>query len=157
MDRSHKVDIGGLLAGGRRQMLVDDEVPIEPFEGIEFPDPARVQLELRVADRMLEIEGSVDVRVHGECDLCLEPVDRTMHVEVAERIDPYVGRDADPFGEGNVVVGERLDVADLAAQSVLSVLPMGLRCGEACKGLCSVCGANKNIGPCSCEQGRNGE
>ena len=125
MDRSHKVDISGLLAGSRQVMLVADEVPIEPFEGIVFPDPVRVQLELRQADRMLAVEGSVDARVHGQCDACLEDVDMQVHVDVDERLDPSHGRDVDPFGESNVLTGERLDVADLAQQSVVSALADG--------------------------------
>jgi uncharacterized protein len=150
MDRSHKVDISGLLAGGRRLIEVDDEVPIEPFEGIGFPDSARVHLELLYANRLLEIEGRVEVRAHGECGRCLEPVDRMIRVEVGERLDPFIGRDADPFGEGNVLTGGRVDVADLAQQNVLSALPMGLLCSEECAGLCSLCGANRNAGECRC-------
>jgi uncharacterized protein len=151
MDRSHKVDISGLLAGSRQVMFVTDEVPIEPFEGVLFPEPAGVALELRQADRMLAVEGSVDARVHGQCDGCLEEVDRQIHVDVEERLDPSLGRDKDPFGESNVLIGERLDVADLAQQSLLSALPMGLRCREKCRGRCPVCGANKNTGECSCD------
>src|SRR5215469_7312137 len=116
MGRSHKIDIGGLLAGGRQLMLVDDEVEIEPFEGITFPEAARVRLELRYADRMLTIEGSVDARAHGQCDSCLEDVDREIHVEIEERLDPLADREADPFGDSNVLTGDRLDVADLAQQ-----------------------------------------
>ena len=133
-------------------MAVTDEVPIEPFEGVVFPEPARVQLELREADRMLAVQGSVDARVHGPCDACLEDVDMRVHVDVDERLDPSRGRDEEPFGESNVLTGERLDVADLAQQMVLSVLPMGLRCKEDCRGLCGVCGANRNTGECSCER-----
>ncbi len=132
-------------------MVVTDEVPIEPFEGIVFPEPVRVQLELRQADRMLAVAGSVDAHVRGQCDACLEDVDLELHVDVAERVDPSQGRDVDPFGEGNVLTGERLDIADLAQQSVLSTLPMGIRCGPGCLGLCGVCGANRNAGECSCQ------
>lgn len=153
MARSHKIDIAGLLAGGRQQMLVDDEVPIEAFEGVTFPNPARVHLELRCADRMLVLDGTVDVRAHGQCDRCLDDVDRDIHAGVDERLDPAPGRDSDPFGESNVLTGDRLDVADLAQQVVLSVLPMGLRCGEECRGLCAQCGANLNAGECSCTNG----
>jgi uncharacterized protein len=153
MSRSHKIDIGGLLAGSRQRMLLDDEVSLEPFEGIEFPQPARVHLELHCVDRLLHIEGTVDVRAHGECDSCLEDVDREVHVDVDERFDPTLTRDDDPFGESNVMTGDRLDVADLVQQLVLIMLPMGLRCGEDCKGLCAVCGANKNAGACSCDNG----
>ncbi|HTX58932.1 MAG TPA: DUF177 domain-containing protein [Verrucomicrobiae bacterium] len=150
MGRSHKIDIGGLLAGGRQRMLVDAEVPIASFEGIEFPKGARVRLELRCVDRMLHIEGSIDACAHGECDGCLEDVDREIHVDADERLDPHLGAEADPFGEGNVLSGDRLDVADFAQQLVLSALPMGLRCSDDCKGLCGTCGANKNASACSC-------
>jgi uncharacterized protein len=154
MARSHKIDIGGLLTGGRQRMLVDDEVSIEPFEGVAFREPLRVHLELRCVDRMLHIEGSIDARIHGECDSCLEDVEREIHVDVDERLDPRVGVDEDPFGESNVLSGDRLDVADLSQQLVLSILPMGLRCGDDCKGLCARCGANKNTtGACSCDNG----
>lgn len=151
MDRSHKVDISGLLAGGRQLMVVDDEVRIAPFEGLAFPEPVRIALELRQADRMLAIEGSVDALVRGACDACLENVDLPVHVDVDERLDPTHNREKDPFGESNVLTGFRLDVADLAQQMVLSALPLGLRCKEDCRGLCGVCGANKNRGECSCD------
>jgi uncharacterized protein len=150
MARSHTIDIGGLLAGGRQVMLVQDEVPIEEFEGIVFPKPAHVHLEVRYVDRMITLEGYVTARPHGQCDSCLEDVDREIEVDVAERIDPSLGRDRDPFGEGNVVSGDRLDVADLVQQVVLSVLPMGMRCSDDCLGLCGTCGANRNTGACSC-------
>ena len=151
MDRSHKVDVSGLLAGSRQLMVVTDEVPIEPFEGLIFPEPVSVKLELRAADRMLVVEGAVDARIHGQCDACLEDVDMQVHVDVDERLDPAQGRDVDPFGESNVLTGERLDVADLAQQSVLSALPLGVRCRPGCLGLCPACGANRNTGECSCE------
>jgi uncharacterized protein len=151
MERSHKVDISGLLAGSRQLMTVADRVPIEPFEGLVFPEPVSVELELCQADRMLVVEGTVDARVHGQCDACLEDVDLQVHVDLDERLDPAHGRDVDPFGESNVLTGDRLDVADLAQQSLLSVLPLGLRCKPECRGLCPACGANRNAGECSCE------
>src|ERR1700728_2873242 len=92
MERSHRVDISGLLTGGRQLMVIADEVPLEPFEGIAFPEPGRVALELREADRMLVVEGAVDARLHGPCGACLEDVDLEVHVDVDERLDPTRGR-----------------------------------------------------------------
>ncbi|HEY1656234.1 MAG TPA: DUF177 domain-containing protein [Candidatus Tumulicola sp.] len=153
MARSHKVDIQGLLGAGRQLLLVDDEVRIESFEGIAFPNPARVHLEIRCVDRILAVRGSVAARAVGRCDACLEDVERAIAVDVEERLDPAIRREDDPLGEGNVLTGGRLDVADLAQQVVLSVLPMGLRCSDDCQGLCGICGANRNAGRCSCENG----
>ena len=150
MSQSHKVDVSGLLAGGRQVVEVEDQVPIESFEGIEFPGSATLHVQLRYVDRLLHIVGSVDASVHGECDSCLDDVDREIHVDIDERLDPHASQD-DPFGESNVLAGSRLDVADLAQQLVLSELPMGLRCSDECKGLCGICGVNKNTGTCTCE------
>ncbi|MDQ2866736.1 MAG: DUF177 domain-containing protein [Candidatus Eremiobacteraeota bacterium] len=150
MSRSHKIDISGLIAGSRQVMVVDDEVPIESFEGIQFPVPAKVHLEMHNVDRLLHVEGEVDATTRGECDLCLEVLEREFHVAIDERLDPSIGRDEEPFGENNVLVGGRLDIADLAQQLVLVQLPMGFRCSDDCKGLCAVCGTNRNAGTCAC-------
>ncbi|HTC31463.1 MAG TPA: DUF177 domain-containing protein [Candidatus Acidoferrum sp.] len=135
MARSHKIDISGILGGGRQLMLVEDEVPIEEFEGISFPSPATVRLEMRYVDRLLHIVGTVDARAHGACDACLEEVDVAVHADVDERLDPNAGRENDPFDENNVLTGTRLDVADLAQQVLLSEMPMGLRCSDDCAGI----------------------
>jgi len=153
MGSSHKVDIGALLAGGRQQVLVEQQVPLEPFEGVQFPEPARVHLEMRSTGEMLEIAGTIDVKVHGECDRCLGEVDRQMHVDVDERFTANGESKSDPFGENNVLTGDRLDVKDLTTQLVCSAVPLGLLCAQDCKGICPVCGENKNAGACACKYG----
>lgn len=150
MASSHKVDISGLLAGGRQQLLVDEQVALEPFEGIRFSEPARVRLNLAAAGEVLEIGGAVDVRMQGECDRCLGDVDRFLHVDVDEELDAGTEAQNDPFGTSNVLTGDRLDVKDLTTQVVVSSLPIGLLCSEDCKGICAACGENKNTGACAC-------
>ena len=150
MASSHKIDIGGLLAGGRQSLVVDETVGLEPFEGITFPEPARVHLNLHASGDMLELTGAIDVKLHGECDRCLGDVDRQMHVDVVEQLDAGPEAQADPFGTSNVLAGDRLDVKDLATQLVCSSIPLGMLCGEECKGICSICGENKNTGACAC-------
>ncbi len=151
MGSSYKVDIGALLAGGRQRLSVEQEVPLEPFEGVTFPEPARVHLDLRSSGDMLEIAGNIDVGIHGECDRCLGEVDRAMHVDVDEQFSIEGDAQADPFGESNVLTGDRLDVKDLTTQLVCSAVPIGLLCVQDCKGICPVCGENKNTGACNCE------
>lgn len=123
----HTVEIAGVLTGGRT-MEVEDEIPIEPFEGIVFEKPARVDVHLRYAQGWLEVRGAVTAEGLGACDVCLRPVSLPVRADVDERLDPNLGRQADPFGESNVLVGSRFDVADLARQVLLSTLPMGVRC-----------------------------
>lgn len=150
MGSSHKVDIGALLAGGRQRLSVDQQVALEPFEGVTFPEPALVHLDVHSSGDMLEIAGTIDVEIHGECDRCLTDVNRAMHVDVDEQFSTDGEAQTDPFGESNVLTGDRLDVKDLTTQLVCSTVPIGLLCAEDCKGICPICGENKNTGACTC-------
>jgi uncharacterized protein len=151
MASSYKVDIGGLLAGGRQHLLVDQQVEVEPFEGMSFPQGAHLRVELHATGSMLEIAGSLDAEARGECDRCLGEVARSMHIDVDERFDAGPDAASDPFADNNVVTGDRLDVKDLASQLLYSAVPIGTLCSKECKGLCSTCGENKNTGACTCE------
>ncbi|MGH8163799.1 MAG: YceD family protein [Rhodanobacteraceae bacterium] len=151
---SHKVDIGCLLAGGGRRLLVEQNVALEPFEGAIFPEPALARLELHAVDRLLEIDGTIDVDALGACDRCLSDVTQRMHVEVVERLEMDADGRTDPFGPSNVLTGDRLDVAHLAAQLVYSAMAPSRLCGEDCRGLCSACGENKNTDACHCASAR---
>jgi hypothetical protein len=129
MLRGHTVVIGGLLAGGRT-MEVEDEVPIESFEGISFPKPALVRLTIAYRQGWLEVAGRVDARASAACDVCLEPVEFDVGADIDERFDPFGNVETGPLSESNVLNGDRLDVGDLARQVLLSALPMGVRCEQ---------------------------
>ena len=146
-----------MLAGGRSRLVVDEHVRLEPFEGITFPEPARVHLDLHAAGDMLEVLGAVDVGIRGECGRCLGEVRRELHVDVDEQLDVGAEAQGDPFGTSNVLTGDRLDVRDLAMQLVVSSIPMGLLCSEECLGICAACGENKNDGACTCRNETTGD
>ena len=137
-------------------MLVEQQIPIEPFEGVTFPEPAQVHLEMYAQGKVLEIAGAIDVEARGDCNRCLADVALRLHVDVGERLEPSGSDRRDPFDENNVLTGDRLDVADLVTQLVCSAVPMGLLCRDECRGLCTECGENKNAGACSCGPG-NGD
>lgn len=43
-----------------------------------------------------------------------------------------------------------LDISDQVWESLMLLLPEKVLCGEECKGLCPVCGADLNLGDCGC-------
>jgi uncharacterized protein len=137
------IDVGSILFAGR-PMSLDEPVEVPPFSTLTFR-PAHVRFELRRVDRGLDIRGTVEVVVEGQCGRCLEGVVLPMTVEVEERFDPPGGT-SDPFGENNVLSGTALDVGDLVRQLVTSALPLILTCREDCRGLCGTCGRSKNAG-----------
>ncbi|MHB8462651.1 MAG: hypothetical protein ACYDA1_08400, partial [Vulcanimicrobiaceae bacterium] len=70
MNRIHTIELAGLFAGSGRNLVVDEEIALDGFEGIAFPQPARTQLNLRVVDRLIAIDGGIDVLAQGECVGC---------------------------------------------------------------------------------------
>jgi uncharacterized protein len=153
MAHTNTIDVSGVLAGSGQQLLIEDQIALAPFEGIEFPQPVRTRLEVRCIDRLLQIEGTIEAVVRGACDACLEDVERAMRVDVQERLNPAENRESEPFGDSNVLTGNRLDVEDLTQQLLLCAMPLGLRCSDDCKGLCGTCGTNLNASICSCNDG----
>jgi uncharacterized protein len=47
--------------------------------------------------------------------------------------------------------GNGLQLNDVLREVVLLALPMQLVCGESCKGICPVCGQNRNQRECGCQ------
>ncbi|MGH7659647.1 MAG: YceD family protein [Vulcanimicrobiaceae bacterium] len=143
------IDVGPLLGPGRRTIAVDSPIRLPAFEGLQFPSPAHVVLELRGADQGIRIEGTIDANAVGECRRCLAEVELSLHLEIDERVAP--GEETDPVAESNVLAGERLNLEDLVRQLSLTALPMGVLCSEECRGLCPQCGRNRNAGACGCQ------
>jgi uncharacterized protein len=48
--------------------------------------------------------------------------------------------------------GNGLQLNDALLEVVLLALPMQLVCGESCKGICPVCGENRNQRECGCAE-----
>ncbi len=152
------IDIGSLLHAGR-PISLDDTVVVPAFGAFRFPHRAHAVLGLRRVEKGLQVGGTIEVDVAGECDRCLDEVVVPLFVDVDERFDPP-GGSSDPLADSNVLTGTDLDVGDLVRQLVTAALPFGLVCTDDCRGLCPSCGHSKNSGgECRCPEmeGDNGE
>jgi uncharacterized protein len=155
--RAHPYNVVGLLIptidlsslnGARRRINVVEKVELPPFGTLTFPAPAAVDLDVERTSSTLSITGVVEVDSLGECGRCLVPVELHSNIEVDEGFE--IGADADPFGEGNVVHDNQLDLQDFIRQIVDAALPLSQLCREDCAGLCVTCGNNLNQGSCDC-------
>ena len=108
----------------------------------------------------VRLRGSITARAEVDCDRCLKAVD----VPVETSFDVTYVPAADYVAEEETVAelqeedlnlsvfdGEAIDVDDLVREQVLLALPTRALCDEDCKGLCPVCGADKNKDSCNCE------
>jgi uncharacterized protein len=111
-----------------------------------------------------------DIRLKGRyagafevpCARCLEPVEVPVSAEFDLIFRP-IGADSDS-PERSITASETeigyyqrdsLLLEDVLREQVLLSLPVRTLCKPDCKGLCPRCGANRNLQPCSCDEGNN--
>jgi uncharacterized protein len=94
-----------------------------------------------------------------DCDRCLKsvevPISTSFDVKYApaSRIND---EEAHELAEDDLALsffeGEMIDIDELVREQVLLSLPSRALCNDDCKGLCPVCGADKNaVDSCGCE------
>ena len=108
----------------------------------------------------IRVKGHLEVMIEAECDRCLElarfPLDSdfdlfyrpapqpTTHTHEEVAIDP--GESEIAFYEGG-----GLELNEILREHVLLSLPMQRVCSDVCRGICPVCGANRNQTACHCQ------
>lgn len=111
---------------------------------------------------LIEPDGD-DVRVHGRlgatvpqtCSRCLEVFPARVDAPVDVRVVPRPATaDSVELGADDLDVdfyqNDELDVVRLLETETTLALPMKPLCREDCRGLCPVCGGNRNAEACAC-------
>ena len=95
------------------------------------------------------VKGTLRFEVTGVCARCTKPVQERLEVPFEERFAREVNEDSEE--EAYPLEGDFLLLDEALNQAALMALPYRLLCDPNCKGLCPVCGADKNVTNCSCE------
>jgi uncharacterized protein len=111
-----------------------------------------------VAD--IRLKGRFDGRFKLPCARCVEPVEIPLAADFDLIFRPAAA-DSEatersitaPETEIGYYQGDSLSLEDVLREQVLLSLPVKSLCKPDCKGLCPRCGENRNIQPCSCEEG----
>ena len=126
---------------------------IEPMTVLDDPvrfTNVRLTGQLVGTGEAVRLSADVEADVQSRCALCLEPV----HQHLAAQIDALFAREPDPEDPDQFPLeGYKIETNDVAREALLLELPMRFLCSEDCKGICPVCGTNRNIAPCTCQEG----
>lgn len=132
-----------------------DELP-QPFQDPDWRLEALSLFVERDNDDVL-VRGSLEARVSQTCSRCLEPFPLALVAPVDTRYcpgPPARNEEVELRSDDLEVDFYRDDVIDLdrliQTEAELG-LPMKPLCRADCRGLCSVCGSNRNVTPCVCE------
>ena len=132
--------------GSRRRV----ELSIPP-DALDLGD-GRVTGDVAVA---VDLESTIDGIVVGgtasvgwsdACRRCLRPIEGVAVAHVDELYQDHV-TDPDAFP----IEGDQLDLAPMTRELVLLALPDAPLCRDDCAGICAVCGNDRNVEPCDCD------
>jgi len=109
----------------------------------------------------VRVHGKVETTLETECDRCLGravfPVAASFDL-FYKPVDPAATVDDVSIDEGEAEMGfyelPGLMLEDILREQLLLQLPMQHICSESCKGICPVCGANRNEVACGCDAAR---
>jgi uncharacterized protein len=109
------------------------------------------------SDGEVRIQGRYTVEMSAQCDRCLAratfPLDARF--DLFYRPMSYIARDEEiEIDEGEAEIGfyenGGMELEDILREQILLGLPMQRVCSDVCKGICPLCGANRNETECGC-------
>lgn len=104
-------------------------------------------LRLSRAKEGVLVQANIDTELKGTCSRCLDPINRTVHVEIEELYAYHSDADTE-FRIGEDAV---LDLGPLLRAEVMMASDTPALCRTDCQGLCPECGANRNHTTCTCD------
>jgi uncharacterized protein len=144
-----RVDVGALRRhpGERREFRRCGEIEELYVTAARVPEGVEVCIEgvLESVSGGILVTAAVSAPWEGECRRCLDAARGQLAAEVVE----LVTDEPDP-DTGYALQGDVLDVRAMAHDACILELPPAPLCKEGCRGLCPVCGVNRNIEQCSC-------
>lgn len=121
---------------------------------LRFVEPVALEASLVYDGEGFDAAGTVRTMIQSECARCLAPVNLPVTVAFQER---FVKGEGDPAQEAYCFAGDELDFSELVRDCLLLNLPMSTLCSDSCKGLCPVCGCDRNESDCSCGEQESGQ
>jgi uncharacterized protein len=131
-----------------------EELDFELAE-VRLTEGVGVDISIQQTDTEYFVNGDCSATAEIDCARCLENAQIELHGDitlVAIRATSDKSSDFEADEENiQLDVNEVLTLNDPVRQALISEIPLKPLCREDCKGLCPVCGSNRNEESCSCE------
>jgi len=152
---STEVDLEGLTEGTHPLVLEGGETPLEVVDDLVLQHYRFEGTVSRVGEDC-QVRGSLCGNLVSACDRCLAPFEREASFELEVRVlrSGTTGDRGEEVTEGVIRLSPDETTIDLVTPFRAVILldePMKKLCREDCRGLCPVCGANRNESECDCD------
>ena len=139
------------VPGKRLELSFSLDLSDVAFDGrCPISRPVEVRCQVRNTAGLLELEMTAGTTLDAVCDRCgkefLQEKEIRYSCMLAEEVQNEDNDSIVLLEDGGV------DAGDLARTAFILGMDTKTLCSEDCKGLCPRCGADLNLGPCSCKK-----
>ena len=124
-----------------------------PFGNFPIIDKTPVSLKItNMGQSKVLVEGIAGFELLLVCDRCLKDLPYRFRLSFSQEVfsPDYKGGDIEDEA-AEFMEGYQLNVDALVKSELLLNWPTKVLCKESCKGICTVCGKNRNEEDCSCD------
>lgn len=136
------------LIAAQKSVAIDTclEVPMIASEAsVQVASDVPITLVAQGVGDVVHMTGVAQLRLQAQCARCLCSFSRRFDIHFEERVsDRSTEEDVLRIEEGEY------DVRHMVQEQFSIQLPMVFVCHNDCKGLCTVCGADRNVCDCMC-------
>ena len=151
-----KLDLNRLLDGAGGSEVVTDDVDLSwyQYRGTKpFRTPVRLTAQAKSRAGVVSLDCTYRYTLELVCDRCLAPFTREAEQKASHTVVRVLQNpDEDGGGEYLAVPDGIVELDELATNDVIPELPSRTLCREDCKGLCPICGCDRNVTLCHCRQ-----
>jgi uncharacterized protein len=148
-NRVLKINVGFLLSdgpGNSQDSRLDIPAAVRVADDL-IVNSINGTLRLTRTKEGILVQSRLQVGITAECSRCLDPLEREVDLEM-EELYMHPAPVASEFFVGADAI---LDLAPLLRAETLIAASQRVLCQADCKGLCPVCGTNRNHETCDCE------
>jgi len=135
-----------------------DEISADPGDDYTIVGPVVLRLRLLKDGDKFRLKGRVESRLRLSCGRCLESFEVPADLPIDLMYLPQTENGGDgesEISDEDLSTGfyrdDQIDLGLVVREQFQLSLPMKPLCGDGCRGLCPVCGANLNSERCSCD------
>ena len=130
----------------------------------QFLAPIKITLRALKFGNMVKVDGDINTSVRLSCGRCLQEFGSSltsrfsityMHRESDTDEEELKVKEIELQAEDMGLIyyqGEEIDLLNEIQEQVVMAFPLRALCRPDCKGLCSDCGSDLNVGDCDCDK-----
>ncbi len=152
------IDLGTIMSIKDKVQHIEAPLELKEFtlDGNVYSFVSKNPVHLTITNmgnRKVKVEAVTKLSLNIPCNRCLEDVETFFDINISKNLD-FNDTDKDrikELDEANYISGNNLDVDLMIYDEIVIEFPLSVLCKEDCKGLCKVCGTNKNRNTCDCD------